>query len=71
MKNNENSLMTQTHSSIGFILVVFSFWTHRILVVTQLCDTMTTNDAKLLGIVLYTKKYLADFPYGKYQISFP
>jgi len=32
---------------------------------------MTTNDAKLLGIVLYTKKYLADFPYGKYQISFP
>ena len=35
---------------------------------TQLCDTLTTNDAKLLGSLLYAKKILAGFLFGKYQI---
>ena len=55
-------------SSIRFILVVFTFISFRILDVTQLCDTLTTIDAKRLGIDLYAKKYLADFPIGKCQI---
>jgi len=53
--------MTQMTSSIRFILVVFTFISFRILDVTQLCDTLTTIDAKPLGIVLYAKKILADF----------
>ena len=63
--------MTQTYSSIRFILFVFTFISFRILDVTQLCDTLTTIDAKRLGMRLYAKKYLADFPFGKYQITAP
>jgi len=32
---------------------------------------LTTIDAKRLGMRLYAKKYLADFPFGKYQITAP